>query len=373
MISMEVSSKDQAYDWVSTWIATHGARVQHLSVNTSFSQSETGKISTKFNFVPGIGNHFFRYKGNWVSVEKSREKQMIDFNKAAPMEFVTLRALGSDRNYFVDILTEAREIAFEQMEGKTVMYTAMGSEWRPFGYPRKKRPIESVVLSGSISEHILRDIRDFTSNSKWYSDRGIPYRRGYLLHGPPGCGKSSYITALAGTMDYSICVMNLSERGMTDDRLQYLLATAPEHSIILLEDIDAAFVSREDTEQMAKAYQGMGRLTLSGVLNALDGVASAEARIIVMTTNYKERLDPALIRPGRVDMKVRIDYCTPEQIYKMFARFYPDETHESVQKFVDRVVGCEKNTSAAQIQGLFLQFKDEPHLAYENIELIWHS
>lgn len=78
---------------------------------------------------------------------------------------------------------------------------------------------------------------------------GIPYRRGYLLHGPPGCGKSSFITALAGELEFGICVLNLSERGLTDDRLNHLLSVAPQQSIILLEDVDAAFVSREESSQ----------------------------------------------------------------------------------------------------------------------------
>ena len=70
-----------------------------------------------------------------------------------------------------------------------------------------------------------------------------------MLYGPPGCGKSSYITALAGHLDMAICVLNLSDRSLSDDRLSHLLSVAPQQSIILLEDIDAAFVSREDTEQ----------------------------------------------------------------------------------------------------------------------------
>lgn len=78
---------------------------------------------------------------------------------------------------------------------------------------------------------------------------GIPYRRGYLLHGPPGCGKSSFITALAGELEYGICVLNLSERGLSDDRLNHLLSVAPQNTIILLEDIDAAFVSRQESKQ----------------------------------------------------------------------------------------------------------------------------
>merc|ERR1711925_59540 len=98
---------------------------------------------------------------------------------------------------------------------------------------------------GGVGEGIVQDVTEFVNSVSWYRDRGIPYGRGYLLHGPPGCGKTSFITALAGELEYSICVLNLSDRSMSDDRLQHRLADAPENSIILLEDIDAAFVSRE--------------------------------------------------------------------------------------------------------------------------------
>ena len=78
---------------------------------------------------------------------------------------------------------------------------------------------------------------------------GIPYRRGYLLHGPPGSGKSSFIQALAGSLGYDICLLNLSERGLTDDKLNHLMSNAPERSFILIEDVDAAFNKRVQTSE----------------------------------------------------------------------------------------------------------------------------
>jgi chaperone BCS1 len=82
-----------------------------------------------------------------------------------------------------------------------------------------------------------------------YVYEGIPYRRGMLLHGPPGSGKSSFIQALAGSLDYNICILNLSERGLTDDKLNHLMINAPERSFILLEDVDAAFTGRTSTDE----------------------------------------------------------------------------------------------------------------------------
>lgn len=81
--------------------------------------------------------------------------------------------------YKYDLL--ARQMALTRHEGKTIMYTALGSEWRPFGHPRRRRPISSVVLDDGISERILNDCEEFISNPSWYTDRGIPYRRGKYL------------------------------------------------------------------------------------------------------------------------------------------------------------------------------------------------
>ncbi|XP_073503502.1 mitochondrial chaperone BCS1 isoform X2 [Phyllobates terribilis] len=247
------------------------------------------------------------------------------------------------------------------------MYTALGAEWRPFGFPRRRRPLTSVVLEEGISDKIVQDVKGFIDNPKWYSDRGIPYRRGYLLYGPPGCGKSSFITALAGELEYSICLMSLSDNSLSDDRLNHLLSVAPQQSIILLEDVDAAFVSRDLAKQNPAAYQGFGRLTFSGLLNALDGVASTEARIVFMTTNHIDRLDPALIRPGRVDVKQFIGHCTRWQLAQMFQRFYPDQPGSAAEEFADSALRALEQISAAQVQGHFMMHKNDPRAAVKNI------
>ncbi|CAD7092463.1 unnamed protein product [Hermetia illucens] len=376
MITLEVPCRDKSYQWLLQWITQKGARqTQHLSVETSFIQKETGHVKTRYDFIPSIGTHIMRYKGMWIKVERTREQQTLDLHMGVPWESVTLTAFGRNKEMYFNILEEARQLALKETEGKTIMYTAMGAEWRPFGHPRKRRPIESVVLDRGVSHRILSDCRDFIDNPKWYADRGIPYRRGYLLYGPPGCGKSSYITALAGELEYGICLLNLSERGLTDDRLNHLMNVAPEQTIILLEDIDAAFLSREDTTQQKAAYEGLNRVTFSGLLNCLDGVASTEARIVFMTTNYLERLDPALIRPGRVDMKEYIGHCSKYQLEEMYKRFYNGP--ECIQKasiFAEKVATYNKPVSPAQVQGYFMVHKmSDQQLVIDSIEDIWND
>ena len=148
-----------------------------------------------------------RYDKTWIRVERTRENRMLE-----PWETVQMTTLGRNRQMFAEMLDEARNLAMEEYSGKTLMYTVIGTEWKTFGHPRQIRPLNSVVLDEGVSERIVADVKDFIASPGWYRQRGVPYRRGWLLYGPPGCGKTSFITALAGELQYSICVLNLSGR-----------------------------------------------------------------------------------------------------------------------------------------------------------------
>ncbi|EUB60819.1 Mitochondrial chaperone BCS1 [Echinococcus granulosus] len=379
-LTMEIASHDSSYQWVMHWLSkrarcTRDSRLQkgagqHFSVETSVVRTEAGRIKAAFEFIPSTGVHYLFYQGRILRVERIRSQQTLQGASVAPFESVTLTTLGFDTQIFRDILEEARCAAIAKDKGWTVIYKAFGSEWRQFGYPRPRRPLNSVVLGEGVAESITADIKEFISSPDWYSARGIPYRRGYLLYGPPGCGKSSFITALAGHLEYNICVLNLSDLGMSADRLDHLLTHAPLQSIILLEDIDAALPSREEPINLAqrygRAYEGMQGLTMSGLLNALDGVASTDGRILFMTTNYVDRLDPALVRPGRVDFKAEIGLCTEDQLSRMFSRFYPEKevVEESLAVSFAAALGGGL-VSAAQVQGFLLVHKSSPQSAMD--------
>ncbi|KAF9273125.1 BCS1 N terminal-domain-containing protein [Linnemannia elongata] len=394
LVTLEIPSKDKSYLWFLHWMSsqsrnaaslTHASgaeaasaggkgifgrlgdrvankvnqRSQFLAVQTEFKQHDNGSVSTRFNLVPGNGKHLIRYNGAWIQVERTRDAKMMDLSTGAPWETVTLTTLSRDRQVFTALLKEAQKMALLNQEGKTVIYTSWGPEWRPFGQPRRRRVLQSVILDEGVGERVVSDVKEFVKNEKWYADRGIPYRRGYLLYGPPGSGKTSFIQALAGELEYNICILNLSERGLTNDRLNHLLTNLPERSIMLLEDIDAAFAKRDKTQE---GFQSM--VTFSGLLNALDGVASSEGRIIFMTTNHIEVLDPALIRPGRVDLREYVGDATPAQIRKMFKRFYERE-EVLAEKFVKSLKGHRVSTAA--LQGHFVHFKDRPEDACANV------
>ncbi|BGP16775.1 hypothetical protein JCM10213_002168 [Rhodosporidiobolus nylandii] len=382
LVSLEISSKDPSYLWFLQWMSQQSARQaqladrplrgieglasrirsHELAVETKYEQRKDGSSTAEFSLVPGPGTHYFRYKNAWFQVKRERATNMLDLNSGTPWETVHLTTLSRDRGLFSPLLEEARRLAQQAQVGRTVIYTAWGAEWRPFGRPREKRLLESVVLDSGVKERVVDDVRAFMGRGRWYSERGIPYRRGYLLYGPPGSGKSSFIQALAGSLDYNICVLNLSERGLTDDKLNHLLANAPERSIVLLEDIDAAFSKRQQTGEAGFN----SNVTFSGLLNALDGVASSTSqRILFLTTNHLEQLDPALIRPGRVDLKELIDDATPFQARELFTRFYGDEEGLKAEDFArlkeELVSGVDKakqegvRVSMAALQGHFIR------------------
>ncbi|CCC71522.1 hypothetical protein NCAS_0H02120 [Naumovozyma castellii] len=366
IIDLEIQSRDKSYSWFLTWMSKHPQRIsKHLSVRTNYIQHDNGSISTKFSLVPGPGNHWIRYKGAFIMIKRERSGKMVDLINSSPYETVTLTTLYRDRHLFNEILNEAKDIAMKTTEGKTVIYTSFGPEWRKFGQPKSKRMLSSVVLDKGVKEGILQDVEEFRANGSWYADRGIPYRRGYLLYGPPGSGKTSFIQAMAGELDYNICILNLSENNLTDDRLNHLMNNMPERSILLLEDIDAAFTTRQQTTETG--YQS--HVTFSGLLNALDGVTSSEETITFMTTNHPEKLDPAILRPGRVDYKVFIDNASSYQIEHMFLKFYPGET-TLCEQFVDTVQNLGHAVSTAQLQGLFVMNKDQPAAALKQATTI---
>jgi len=415
LVDVEINVKDESYQWFLYWMTQHEKRqlsstsshnisstgrvsllerairkltprMRHLAVETSKLELPNGSITTHFSLIPGPGQHILRYRNAFIHVNRQRESGRTELlsTGSRPFETTILTTLYSHRFVFEQIFLEAHELAQKSVEGKTVIYNARGVMWEKFGYPRQKRPLNSVILEKGVKERIVADIQDFIGSAKWYADRGVPYRRGYLLYGPPGTGKSSFIQALAGHLDYGIAIINLSERGLTDDRLNHLLTIIPQRTLVLLEDVDAAYNNRRKVD--TDGYAG-ANVTFSGLLNALDGVASAEERILFLTTNHIDRLDEALVRPGRIDMTVRLGNATAYQISALWDRFYGDTDTDALnsedqtttelkkQAFMNKLVehgvltdlneGTVSSTSTAALQGLFLYNKGNPDGAVE--------
>lgn len=393
LVDLEITRHDASYPWVLNWMTAHYQSqlnpeavqrpigmmesliqrfmpgLHHLQIKTDRVKTPSGSEQTAFSLVPGHGKHILRYRNAFIAVNRERVGKSFDAN-GQPFETVTLTTLYYYRDVFEDLFREAHEMASRSTEGKTVVYTSQMMSWQPSGQPKRRRPFDSVVLEEGLSDKILGDVREFLDARTWYLDRGIPYRRGYLLYGPPGTGKTSFVQALAGRLDFNIAMLSLSQRGLTDDLLNQLLLTVPPRTIVLLEDADAAFSNRRQRDE--DGFSG-ATVTFSGLLNALDGVASAEERIIFMTTNHIDRLDDALIRPGRVDMTVHLGNATEWQMGELWDRFYPaiEEGGDSdKERFLQRAreLGVVDKVSTAALQGLFLYNKDDPEGAIAMVD-----
>jgi len=221
--------------------------------------------------------------------------------------------------------------------------TSKKSFWRyiDFEHPAS---FHTLAMDTKKKEEILNDLAAFSNGKEYYKKIGKAWKRGYLLHGPPGTGKSTMIAAMANHLNYSIYDLELTAI-RNNSELRKLLTATSSKSIIVIEDIDCSLdltgkrkkeknlmTSREDGEQGTEEDKSF--VTLSGLLNFIDGIWSAcgQERIIIFTTNHFEKLDPALIRRGRMDMHIELSYCSFEA-FKILAKNYLDlDTHPLFKK-----------------------------------------
>ena len=315
-----------------------------------------GQKKKALAYTPTFGSHWFIYKGHILSFRRTQNQQQSAYMTASEREEISISCFGRNPAILKELLHEARDAFLKKDEAKTAIYrgtSKAGSsepQWQRC-MSRTSRPFSTVILNDQLKQDLIDDVTDYLNPTtrRWYANRGIPYRRGYLLYGPPGTGKSSLSLALAGFFKMRIYIVSLSSVTANEENLASLFAELPRRCVVLLEDIDTAGLThtREDGTQAAAATSAdsddstptpgpaqpgapptatpphpAGRLSLSGLLNILDGVASQEGRVLIMTTNHIEKLDKALIRPGRVDMIVKFDRADASMTSQIFKAIY---------------------------------------------------
>ncbi|EIM86939.1 P-loop containing nucleoside triphosphate hydrolase protein [Stereum hirsutum FP-91666 SS1] len=364
-LTAHFSQDDYPYDWLMHWlskqpawgrsrefdITTRSAGRRGLTTATTGDLNEDemaeedgieGRNKRKVAFLPSLDTqHTIYYRGHWLRITRTKK-----FEEYGHYSSLKISVVARNNDILKKLVLEAKREYEKDTEHRVHIYMADTTHgcWRWNG-ARAKRPMTSIVLEPEVKEMLLADCKDFLSSEDWYAERGIPFRRGYLLHGVPGSGKTSLIHALAGQLNLDIYVVSLSSKGMSDNTLNTLMGNVPSRCILLLEDLDAAFtrsVSRDasstgapgatttpvataKTPAEAAASDG-STLSLSGLLNSLDGVAAAEGRLLFATTNHIERLDPALSRPGRMDVWVNFKNATKWQAEGIFKCFFPSRT-----------------------------------------------
>ncbi len=255
-----------------------------------------------------------------VSIEKPdrispNNSQMI-FNQRERLVFKAYTQSGRDI-----LMALLAGITDEYYKKKTQPAFYMVDRYSGFEWQRDMpaRPLDTVILAKGQKERIVNDLTDFLGKEDDYNRLGIPWHRGYLLEGPPGGGKTSISKALANEFDLDVYYIPLTDL-QKDVTLFSLFSQIRPRSILLLEDVDIlhASTSREDKHEST---------SLSGLLNALDGVGTPHGLITIMTTNDMSKLDPALVRPGRVDVTEHIGMLDDDQLCRLYNMVYGKGGH----------------------------------------------
>jgi hypothetical protein len=252
-----------------------------------------------------------------------------------------------------------------------------------------RRKIDTIVLDGNIKDEIKNDIQLFLQSEDWYHNIDIPYTRGYLLYGPPGTGKTSMIKAIANLTRRHMHYLNLNEVKSDTELIDLLKNINYRETVLIIEDIDCMsgivkdrsittntdYIKEvEELKKKMKKYEkklngndcnvdDKSTLSLSTLLNCIDGVFNNEGRILVMTTNHPEVLDDALIRPGRIDKKILLNNCSIDQISKMYKLFFNNNCDFKLLRSIP-----DYKYSPAYISSLFMQYRHNPLEAFNNID-----
>lgn len=381
-------------------------------------------------FTPAEGTHYFWYKGRPLAFIREREENNSGMSLRWVPERLYLSCLGRDPSILKELLADAQRAYVARDGNRTIIYRGQKSGVDDFDWvrcmARPPRPLSTVVLDEAQKQAFIDDIKEYLHprTRRWYSNRGIPYRRGYLLHGPPGTGKTSLCFAASGLLGLTLYLLSLNSKSLDEDSLMSLFSELPRRCIVLLEDVDSAGItqkraeddsvasavlvekdksSAEEREPETKANKGV---SLSGLLNVIDGVAASEGRILIMTTNHAEKLDPALLRPGRVDMTIAFGYADRDAMRELFSAIYSmlegdartskmtsvrkasgqvqkkhakatvtqrkrqrlskEKIAELASEFASRIP--EGEFTAAEIQGHLLNYKNEPEAAIDAVE-----
>jgi hypothetical protein len=300
--------------------------------NKKYKEVEAG-YSILRNVYPGIptidkSRYYVSYRqGNNVFTVKYKGKRLLFKKTKTKIEHATqIRDLFSHKfeitgwkakkeiNQLLEEITEEYNKSLE--DNRIAFYGWMHGRWESISR-RLVKPISDIVLNSSTKAFLINDLNRFLTRKQWYIDTNIAYKRTYMFYGEPGTGKSTLTFAIAAETKRNIYILNLASV-YSDDALVTAFQGISDGSILLLEDVDAAFIERQNNKD--------SKITFSCLLNCLDGAMSKENIITILTTNHIEKIDPALIRAGRTDVKLEIGPATDVEISEYLTLFYGEKS-----------------------------------------------
>lgn len=359
-LTLTITDEQEAFLWFKWWFHNqeYSKRFRNMDAYTPWAEG-----GYRVMLAPAPGRHwFFRSRRPlYISLIRSEDKKSEGFSSARRTESFVIWTFGRKQAYMNTLLKEIRsdfEKAFTT-KPKLMLWSA-DDEWTtsPAYTPRN---LDSVILPEGHKTALVHDIDQFKASKAWYEGMGIPFHRGYLFYGPPGTGKTSLVTGLSSHYNTRVYVLKLGD--MIDSSLMSAIGAVKPDSMVVLEDVDCAVLKREiaangkpktkdkdeDSENGEKRLLGV---SLSGLLNALDGMQTPSGVMFFMTTNHVDKLDHALLRPGRTDVKMFIGPATEAQKHDLYKRFFPEDDVISAAQFIQQFPAA---NSMAEFQELLMQ------------------
>ena len=276
----------------------------------------------------GFGGGWGLYAGTLFKYSKTKSSQQVTHFETITLSFLT-RDRGVIERFMHDCKPEEHRNSIH-----ISLYAASGPSG---GLRRRKRGLETVFVDQAIKDKLVARLKWFVDAEEWHSARGIPWKLGIILHGQPGSGKTSLIHALASDLGFDIkYIKSLHGLGAA-------FMSGARKDLFVIEDIDTIAGALNRTPGVDGADErGMSGSPLHEILNAMDGMQTPDGLKFIVTTNHLDRLDPAIVRPGRIDEVVEIGPLSRESARAMFIAFYG---HDGLGNYAPR--------TGAQLQQMF--------------------
>ena len=355
-MEIEITQQECVFQWVDRWLAQNSYLLKRARRLTVKDNKRTVRWGVLFTISPGL--HYLCFKRHLLIISRDRIESKA--GQSAFHETLRITLVGRNRQVAFDFIEECCLAAHPSKEKRLTLYRENYGSWHERS-DRPHRDLSTIILDKGLMESVSDDLEGFLKSREWYGGRGIPWKRGYLFEGPPGNGKTSAIIALASKFEYDVCLINMAKKTLADDELLDLMMNLPVNSFLIIEDIDVIFAERNNETN--------NELSFSGLLNAMDGIASPPGLIIFMTTNHKEHLDPALLRPGRIDMSVTFTNATIDKVTRMYNLFYETNYTKLPGLTKDLML---QNVSMAAVQGYLIEHKHDEKAALENLGGLWN-